>query len=236
MSFRFSPSIVTNGLVLYLDAANTRSYISGSTVWSDLSRSKVDGTLVNSGVGLTFNSANGGSLTFDGTNDYINMGNTSLGIDAGSTQITLEAWIYPTAFISYRGIISRIASSGPFGGWMIYTDGDSGNRLGFAVNVSGIWSVLPNIGSLSTNLWYHLTGTYDGSSMKIYVNGLQSNSVSKPGTIQYASSLNNLVIGWNTSGPSYFPGNIAIARIYNRALSASEVLQNYNTTRSRFNV
>ena len=234
MAFQFSPKIVSDGLVLYLDAANSKSYSGTGLTWSDLSRSRVDGALVNSGSGLTFNSSNGGSLTFDGSNDYINMGNTSLGITAGSTQITLEAWIYPTAFISYRGLISRIASSGAFGGWMIYTDGDSGNRLGFAVNVSGIWSVLPNIGSLSTNRWYHLTGTYDGSSMKIYVNGLQSNSVSKPGTIQYASSLNNLVIGWNTSGASYFPGNISITKIYNRALSESEVLQNYNATKSRF--
>ncbi len=63
-------NIVTNGLVLYLDASNTKSYVSGSTTWSDVSRSGNNGTLIN---GPTFNSANGGSIVFDGTNDYVDL-------------------------------------------------------------------------------------------------------------------------------------------------------------------
>jgi hypothetical protein len=66
MSFNYSPKIVTDGLVLYLDAANTKSYVSGSTVWNDLSRSGYNGTLTN---GPTFNISNGGSISFDGVDD-----------------------------------------------------------------------------------------------------------------------------------------------------------------------
>ena len=68
MSFSYSPKIITDGLVLYLDAANPYSYVSGSTVWNDISRGGNNGTLIN---GPTFSSANNGSIVFDGTNDYV---------------------------------------------------------------------------------------------------------------------------------------------------------------------
>ena len=68
MAFNFSPKIVTNGLVLALDAANTKSYPGSGTVWSDLTPNGNNGALTN---GPTFNSANGGSIVFDGTNDYL---------------------------------------------------------------------------------------------------------------------------------------------------------------------
>ena len=75
MAFNYSPNIITDGLVLYLDAANTKSYPGSGTTWRDLSKSQLNGTLTN---GPTFNSANGGSIVFDGTNDYVdNIGDLS---------------------------------------------------------------------------------------------------------------------------------------------------------------
>ena len=74
MAFSYSPKIVTDGLVLYLDAANNRSYPGSGTTWTDLSRGGNNGTLTN---GPTFNGANGGSIVFDGTNDFIDCGNAS---------------------------------------------------------------------------------------------------------------------------------------------------------------
>jgi hypothetical protein len=93
MAFNYSPKIITDGLVLYLDAANPKSYVSGSTTWGDLSRGGNNGTLVN---GPTFSSANGGSIVFDGVNDYINCGtNSSL---RPSQQITINSWIKLNGF------------------------------------------------------------------------------------------------------------------------------------------
>lgn len=74
MAFSFSPRAVTNGLILSLDAANTRSYPGSGTVWTDLSRSGINGTLTN---GPTFNTANGGNIVLDGTDDYVNCSNSS---------------------------------------------------------------------------------------------------------------------------------------------------------------
>ncbi len=83
------PSIVTNGLILNLDAANPKSYVSGSTTWNDVSRSGLSGTLVN---GPTFNTGSGGSIVFDGTDDYVNCGNSTL---FNLNQHSICFWFYP---------------------------------------------------------------------------------------------------------------------------------------------
>ena len=92
MSFSYSPKVVTDGLVLYLDAANPKSYVSGSTAWNDVSRGGNNGTLTN---GPTFNSANGGSIVFDGVNDYVALGNISSLILANN-QFTISYWLRMT--------------------------------------------------------------------------------------------------------------------------------------------
>ena len=84
MAFQYSPKIVTDGLVLYLDAANTKSYVSGSTTWNDISRTNINGTLVN---GPTFSSDGGGSILFDGSNDYVQI---NYGGNLSSSTITLN--------------------------------------------------------------------------------------------------------------------------------------------------
>ena len=88
MSFSYSPKIVTNGLILYLDAANANSFVSGSTIWNDLSRGGYNGVLTN---GPTFNSGNGGSIVFDGINDYISIaGGGGL---SGASNGTIDIWV-----------------------------------------------------------------------------------------------------------------------------------------------
>ena len=94
MAFNYSPKIVTDGLVLYLDAANPNSYVSGSTSWRDISRGGNNGTLVN---GPTFNSANGGSIVFDGVDDNISFSGNTFNYSPGTSGgISLEIWVYPT--------------------------------------------------------------------------------------------------------------------------------------------
>ena len=87
MAYNFSPKIVTDGLVLYLDAANTKSYVSGSTVWNDISRGGNNGSLIN---GPTFISGNGGSIVFDGVNNYVEFGDV---LDLGTNSMTVNQWV-----------------------------------------------------------------------------------------------------------------------------------------------
>jgi hypothetical protein len=97
MATRYSPAIVTSGLVLCLDAANRKSYSGTGTTWSDLSGNNYNGTLTN---GPTFNGANGGSIVFDSTDDFVNVGNIGT-----ITSFTVLVWCYPTSVINFRNVL-----------------------------------------------------------------------------------------------------------------------------------
>jgi hypothetical protein len=241
MSFNYSPKIVTNGLVLCLDAANTKSYVSGSTVWTDLSRSGNNGTLTN---GPTFSNANGGSIVFDGTNDYVitTLNQTPL-LNITST-ITLESWIKSTAIANAShsdGIFSKGTSS----------DSNSGVYETVLINISGInypffririGSSTPTYSPtnipINLNQPYHIVSTYNGSTLRVFVNGVESGTgLAASGNIE--TNTQQLAIGvrylsLSVATDSYFSGNIFLSRIYNRALSATEIKQNYNATKGRY--
>ena len=122
-----SRSIITNGLVLYLDAANTKSYVSGSTTWNDLSRNNNTGTLIN---GSTFNSLNGGSIVFDGIDDRVS-GTT---INTGQN-FTVNCWIFPTLLGATRRAL--VGNGYPYTsrvGWFLCTAGGGVNNTFFSLN------------------------------------------------------------------------------------------------------
>ena len=221
-----TPPIVTNGLVLNLDAANTKSYVSGSTTWRDLSGNGKNGTLTN---GSTFSSTNGGSVVFDGVNDIINFGtgNTFLPLP----QFTIDIWFkslgtvpttgtQPGLFGFTYGILANLTPSG------LYFAVDNGTDIG-GVSVTGTF--------ISDNKWYNATFYHTGTNMGIYINGVFGNSTNRTwdGTGRYPTN------GWNLGRDNnnsnlFYPGHIASCRIYNRALTQQEVTQNYNALKSRF--
>ena len=219
MSFNFSPKIITDGLVFYLDAANTKSYVSGSTLWNDLSRGGNNGTLIN---GPTFNSDNGGSIVLDGVDDFV----TSTAISV--TNWTVECWFKSNSV------------GGNFKGIFEFAFNNNG-RSGIGINLNGYPLIAYPTGlfrvsstqTVDNNQWYCLVGVYNVTSQNLYVNGnlqtLGSNLSAAP-----ASFTNVIRIGDFTIPGYYLNGSIASVRFYNRALSASEVLQNYNATKSRF--
>jgi len=205
--------IVTNGLVLCLDAADRNSYVSGSTTWRDVAGSN-NGTLTN---GPTFNSSNGGSIVFDGVNDYTNLGNPS---SLNILTFTICVWARSSTFTDYQNVIFK---------------GDTiKGQYGIVITSTGDWAVQPNtvfLGDLITlNTWNFFTGTYDGTKITAYRNGIQKGQYS----ISQTNSGNIVTIGADTVNTRYFNGNIALTQIYNRALTATEVLQNYNAQKSRF--
>jgi hypothetical protein len=225
MSFSFSPKIITDGLVLYLDAANTRSYPGSGTTWNDLSRSGNNGSLIN---GPTFNSGNGGSIVFDGSNDFIKPPNsTTLQL----TNFTLSSWIKVNIINANQFIID--------------TSTDTANGLGYSYRINSVnkirfWAynangLLDSNSSIVNGVWYNIVSTYNNTSklQTIYINGVLDNSNTYSQTF-VVSNVSNLQIGGSQVLGGYLNGNIAQTSIYNRALSATEILQNYNATKTRF--
>jgi hypothetical protein len=243
MAFNYSPKVVTDGLVLYLDAANPNSYVSGSTTWRDISRSGNNGTLVN---GPTYSSANGGSIVFDGTNDYCIFTGDTFNISPGTTgEFSLEIWVYPTGpYSPYTPDASTTNLGGFFGqsyfassiGWGIGMNTISGIN-NFAFQVRYLSAISQPTSSFTNNNWYHVVGTFTrNENTRLYVNGSLRASVSNTniGNLTLTPSNNNASIGRTGNLPYYAGGSISSARIYNKPLSATEVRQNYNATKTRF--
>jgi hypothetical protein len=218
----FGPEIVTNGLVLYLDAGNPLSYPGTGTSWFDITGNGNTGTLTN---GPTFNSDNGGSIVFDGTNDYV-----QTNYDAALTDFTACVWfkVPDSTNVGSARILDKSFINGFYLGK---------NYLGTANSWGGgIMESSPPYGryiTLTDGQWNYMSFIRSGTTNTIYGNGI-TNTIS--GTVS-STPLNtsNMRIGVEfsiISGP--FKGDISQVYIYDRALSASEVLQNYNAIKSRY--
>jgi hypothetical protein len=187
-----------------------------------------NGTLIN---GPTFSSANGGSIVFDGVDDYVNIPDNSVLDFTGSVNLTSEVWI---KFNLYKDISFVNAKGDGGGGVNNYNYFFIGTNVAFYFRFSnGTTSQSsPIIGSstLPTGSWGHVVGVLDTSAIRIYLNGTEIGTATAR-TINPAANNSPFYI----STPSYaLNGSVGASRIYNRALTASEVLQNYNATKSRF--
>jgi hypothetical protein len=219
MAFNYSPKIVTDGLVLYLDAANNKSYPGSGTTWTDLSRGGNNGTLTN---GPTFNSENGGSIVFDGVDDSSNIPCNFSNL----TGLTVNVWYYSntsnSTALTRTNVNSFILHFKGAGFYLVDSAGAVSNYLG--------WNPAP-----AGMKWEMLTGTWDGLTMKLYINGVkQTNELSFTGT-GILRSFTDISLGYyfNSFQP-WTNGKIANFQLYSRSLSATEVLQNYNATKTRF--
>ena len=217
------PNIVENGLVLALDAADKNSYKGSGTNWKDLSGNSYNGTLTN---GPTFSNTNGGVINFDGTDDYVDCGN----VLASLTNLTLECFVkFGTQSTSYNGIISKTLSNA--NGYEIRTAGYTSTTTTAQFRYVGD-NGSPDFGALTNGVWYHLVATGILGLQLVYKNGSVYNSGTYAG-IPSANS-NSLLIGKLAYAGLYANMSMGYARIYNRALTATEVLQNYNATKIRF--
>ena len=226
-----NPPIVTNGLVLHLDAGSRKSYVSGSTVWSDLSGNINNGTLSGSAL-PTFDSANQGSIVFNGTSNYVNLGQTNSLLTFGTNPFTIDLTIKHTASSANRIVYTN------------YNNYNTGFASYFAILqlVSGtdynIGYLDSNGGSISTpvllsiNEIANVVYTRSGTSNIAYKNGIQVSTRAQNNN--YSGSLRDVLIGGNVTGINSFPGSIYTVKQYNRALSSTEVAQNYNALKSRF--
>jgi hypothetical protein len=224
--------IQTDGLVFHVDAGNKNSYTGTGTTWTDLSGNSNTGTLTN---GPTYNSGNGGYILFDGINDYADIADSnSLDI---TPAVTIDTWVNFPTFTSYGGIIAKRSEATARGNYYLRVGDSTGQfQLGTFPNGVGhnIWVTSKT--DFATNTWYHLVGTISSSTHKIYVNGVEyAGSFGwGGGTTMVADTLNlRIGMGYDSAGE---PGNVKVScvRIYNRALSLTEINQNYNAQKSRF--
>jgi len=223
MSFNFSPKIVTDSLVLYLDAANTRSYLNSGTTWTDLSRNENNGGLIS---GPIFNSSNGGSISLDGTDDYIEIPKTD--ILSSKSGFTISLWTYPTSLTGIRPLFVNYY----VGNQEVLFRFNGTNLQFFTYTSSQIGGTTQTYSTL--NQWVNLVATYDGSIMKTYVNGVQSpTTYSQTGNLS-TSTLPYLIGRYSSPTEYRYEGRVANTLVYLKSLSATEVLQNYNTTKTRF--
>jgi hypothetical protein len=222
--------LVTSGLVLALDAGRTLSYPGSGTTWTNLSVGSNNGTLIN---GPTYSNANGGSIVFDGINDFVNCG-TGLAL---SGSWTISGFVRSSASSTIQTVIARSGDvfTSYIENYYLYIS----NIDKFKIQTSAdSYKFAESTTTMATNTWYYVTGIYDATTkiLSIYVNGNFEGSsvalVDNPPTArtQYIT----LGAGDGLSVNNRLTGNIAQASIYNRALTAAEVQQNFNATKSRF--
>jgi hypothetical protein len=236
------PNIVTDGLVLALDAANVKSYPKSGTVLKDLSGNVNNGTLVN---GPTYNSDNLGSISFDGVNDVISLNNSLFSNFNNDNSLTLNIFVNinePTLLLL----------GGLFTNQRYFTEGDPGgfgfviiNNGNLAVNltktINGVSSSYQNLAQFPFNReqtsLYSFTYNSVTKTVTTYKNGIQQATTTNSNYGWTKNTVNrSTLIGANTQGGwgGRYKMNINNISLYNRALSATEVLQNYNATKSRY--
>ena len=224
--YAFTPTLVQDGLVLNLDAGDTNSYSGSGTTWTDLSGNSNNGTLTN---GPTFDSGNGGSIVFDGTNDYVS-----------ETSGLSDSFLQGDWTISFWVNFDVISTNNT--GRILLQHGSNSTRRGLHLEqrnssvMFGLYSDdLSGSQTLSTGTWYNITFTLNSTTrlQQIFIDGSLDNSRTANGA--YVGTGSNTRIGGRAlSFSSYLDGKISNVVAYNRVLSAQEISQNYNILKGRY--
>ena len=225
MGIQYNPRIVTDGLVLALDAGNTKSYPGSGTTWTDLSGNGNNLTLTNSPTWY-----NSGYFSTGSTGYFTGAGSAS--IPTGNSPYTMICWVRVTgSWVDGKGIISigGFGTSNQSNALRTYT-----SSLG---NLAHYWwandlLITNNNAGLSVGTWFMATAQFDGTNRRIWAN--TTNVASDTPTSHSVTSTTIQVA--KTFSTEYLQGDIATAQIYNRALSASEVSQNFNALRGRYGI
>ena len=211
-------NIITDGLLLNIDAGNTSSYVGTGVTINNIAGVGNTGILTN---GPTFSQLNGGSIVFDGTNDYINI--PRAGLVYGTGPKTLMAWAKLALYVDGVQVIASYGS-GPNATFFISAYRLTGQAGGYNNDLFG--------GTIALNTWFHICNVYDGATAFLYFNGVLMTSGAKPWNV--TSTTYDGKIGAQIEPQQYFNGSISQVQLYNIAFTAQEVLQNYNATKNRY--
>ncbi len=229
MAYKFSPKIVTDGLVLYLDAANTKSYSGTGTRWTDLSKNNFSAIITGP---TTYSTSNYGQFVYSG-NSWVYITPQTV-FTTLINNFTIMGWINMRSL----GIGHRIFSLGYVNQWQLETRGSLGTRLSINYNNGGGLVFQQSGPIISANVWQQVGFVMNNSNVNYILNGQIITAGAFTVTGNGGNFLNgnqNYSIGNYTAAlDGAFPGSIASHQVYNRVLSESEILQNYNTTKTRF--
>jgi len=216
---------VNDGLIFSIDAGNIKSYPgTGNTAYGLVGG--FGGTLVN---GTGYSSPNGGSFFFDGTNDYINTNQYSSSIGLTSSDFSICLWTKIIDNNQFNAFVSRTSSNLPAPLDMYTHTADRKMRI--LVGSTLGWSTLNSNSQLPLS-WTYLVFTLNSSLMSVYFDGILDNSGTL--TASRIESSNPIIIGTRDDNFTHMKGNISQVQIYNRALTAAEVKQNYNSTKRKY--
>lgn len=210
-----TPEVITAGLKFYVDAGNATSYPSPytGTTWYDLSGNLNNFTLTN---GPTYNAGSGGYFSFDGTNDY------AIGLTyALGSSFTIDAWVN-TTITTTKAILAQPDMNTLF-------FGTRNNKLGISGQYDMPWGFVNSTSNINTGNWVYCAATYDGSNVKVYVNGTLETTTANTGSFVSQT----FRIG-DSGASEYFTGGISIVRLYTTVLSGTDITQNYNAQKSRY--
>ena len=231
MGLAHSPSVITDGLIYSIDAANTRSYTgSGNTVNGLISG--FGGTLVN---GVGFSSINNGCFFFDGTNDYINTNLTSSSIGLTSSNFSIGLWAKVKDYSTYNAFVTRTSGNiaAPLDMYILNSGSYAPGYLVVLLGNGTTWNTLQSSSQFPL-AWTYLVFTLNSSTMSLYYNAVFNSTTAL--AVPRGESANPIKIGTREDGATYMNGNIGQVQIYNRALSATEIRQNFNATRKRYGI
>lgn len=226
MGIYAGPEIAENGLVLALDAGNTRSYPGSGTIWTDLGSNVNSGTLIN---GPTYNSSNGGSIVFNGTN-YISSFPTQISATGSRT----VSCFFRTNITTRNGLCGTRGNAVATGWVLTVNRNVSGNLTYF--HTSG--SEVEVAAGISINTWYNACVTYDvaTATTTLYLNGAQIGNPVTSFSTMTPSVFNGAIGAEDGQFNNKFNGDITQVQIYNRALTAAEIKQNFTALRGRFGI
>jgi hypothetical protein len=223
-------AVVTSGLTLCLDAGFRPSYSTSGVSWYDISyNNPLVTTLVN---GPTYSSTNGGSLLFDGSDDNCVVASDGFGI-FNNQKYTIEAWV---KFSSNNGdipIFSYDYTSFNYPYYAAHLRHTGTGKVYLGWNMGGFqYELQTTTNTILSSTWYHIVGIVESGRQQIYVNNVLKTSSTQSGPITFYNV--PAYVGYYPHAPIAMYGNIAIVRVYNRALSSAEVTTNWNAQKSRF--
>ena len=237
MGIKAGPKIVKDGLLFSIDAAVPRSY-SGTGLTVNGLTGGIGATLVN---GVGFGITNGGYFIFDGTNDYISVSSSPTTFSYNRSSFTVGGWTYMTSLpTNFYGVILSKWNTGAGNDNEFILNTESGNVFIFGLDYddglnpdSATNDFITSTTTIVANTWYYVAASFDNGSIKLYVNGVLESSATSVNTSVKTNTNSSLDIG--RFGTTYYSfGRRGLVHLYNRALTAQEVLQNYNATKGRY--
>jgi hypothetical protein len=227
-AMRGANSIATSGLLLHLDASNTTSYSGTGTTWYDLSGANRNGALND----LIWSSTDGGLMTFDGIDNYVDLGSSSA---FNLTNISVSIWAKFDTFATNNFIAGRYSNTTADNGWNMYYNPITQKIRVDARESSALYIANESANTYSVNTWYNITFTKSANTWSIYVNGsLDMSQTIGVGNVSFGTNQMLLGMLYTTFGSIFGKNKIGSTLMYNRALNSTEITQNFNATKTRF--